>query len=131
MNRRFALPLVLTAALGVGALHVLAQQSGNPRQEGQANPSADPDADRSNAGTAQFPLAAPAGKDSGADTKAPAEAVNKGAVDEKTWKYGHRFDPPPNAKIWNPVKLKMMRGEKLTGGTVSAASDPSTYCAAS
>ena len=129
MNRRFALLLVITAALGVGALHVLAQQSANPRQEGQANPSADPDADRGNAGTAQFPLAAPAGKDSGAVTKAPAGAVNQETVDEKTWKYGHRFDPPPNAKIWNPVKLKMMRGEKLTGGTVSAASDPSTYCA--
>jgi 2-keto-3-deoxy-L-rhamnonate aldolase RhmA len=27
------------------------------------------------------------------------------------------------------VKLKMMRGEKVTGGTVFASSDPSTYCA--
>src|ERR1700733_14301958 len=106
MNFRFASLMVLTAALGVGTLHVLAQQSGNSRQEGQANPSADPDADRSNAGTAQFPLAAPAGKDPGADPKAPAEAVNKRTLDEKTWKYGHRFDPPPNTKIWNPVKLK-------------------------
>src|SRR3984893_1303764 len=129
MNRGFELLLVITAALGVGALHVLAQQSGSSRQEGQANPSADPDADRSNAGTAQFPLAAPGGKDSGAVTKATAGAANQGTVDEKTWKSGHRFDPPPNAKIWNPVKLKMMRGEKVTGGTVSAASDPSTYCA--
>jgi hypothetical protein len=134
MNLRFALPLVLTAALGVGALHVLAQQSANSKQEGskqegQANPSADPDADRGNAGTGQFPLAAQAGKDSGAATKAPAGSVNQGTVDEKTWKYGHRFDPPANAKIWNPVKLKLMRGEKVTGGTVSAASDPSTYCA--
>ena len=34
------------------------------------------------------------------------------------WKYGHDFDAPPNAKIWNPVKLKMMKGEKVTGGTV-------------
>ena len=36
MNRRFAMLLVLTAALGVGTLHVLAQQSGNSKQEGQA-----------------------------------------------------------------------------------------------
>src|ERR1700680_535668 len=129
MNRRFALVLVVTVALGVGALRVLAQQSGNSRQEGQANPSADPDADRSNAGTAQFPLAAPAGKDSGAVTKAPAGAVNQETVDEKNWKYGHRFDPPPNAKIWNPVKLKMMRGEKVTGGTVFSSDSPETYCA--
>jgi 2-keto-3-deoxy-L-rhamnonate aldolase RhmA len=27
------------------------------------------------------------------------------------------------------VKLKMMRGEKVTGGTVFSSSDPSTYCA--
>src|SRR5437016_11677581 len=71
---------------------------------------------------------AAAGKDSGAVTNAPSGAVNQGTIDEKTWKYGHAFDPPPNAKIWNPVKLKLMRGEKVTGGTVSSSSDPSTYC---
>ena len=128
MNRLFALG-VLSAALGFGAVQVPAQQSGNSRQEGQANPAVDPDADRGNTGTAKFPLAAPGGKDSGAITKAPSGAVNQGSIDEKTWKYGHRFDPPANPKIWNPVKLKLMRGEKVTGGTVSAASDPSTYCA--
>lgn len=128
MNRLLTL-LALSTALGFGALHVLAQQSGNSRQEGQGNPAVDPDADRGNSGTMKFPLAAPAGKDSGAITNAPPGAVNHGAIDEKTWKYGHRFDAPPNAKIWNPVKLKLMRGEKVTGGTVSASSDPSTYCA--
>ena len=35
----------------------------------------------------------------------------------------------PAAKIWNPVKLKMMRGEKVTGGTVFSSDDPATYCA--
>ncbi len=30
-------------------------------------------------------------------------------VDPATWKYGPAFDPPANAKIWNPVKLKMMQ----------------------
>jgi len=128
MNRRCAL-LVLSAALGASALHVLAQESGNSRQEGQANPAVDSDADRGNAGMMKFPLAAPAGKDSGALTNAPPASVNQGIIDEKTWKYGHKFEPPPNAKIWNPVKLKIMRGEKVTGGTVSASSDPSTYCA--
>jgi 2-keto-3-deoxy-L-rhamnonate aldolase RhmA len=127
MNRLFTM-LVLSAALGFGVLHVLGQQPGNSRQEGQANPAVDPDANSANAGTMKFPLAAPAGKDSGAISKAPSGAVNQGSIDEKTWKYGRAFAPPANTKIWNPVKLKMMRGEKVTGGTVSAASDPSTYC---
>jgi hypothetical protein len=127
MNRIFTV-LVLSAALGFGVLHVLGQQPGNARQEGQANPSVDPDANNGSAGAMKFPLAAPAGKDSGASTKAPAGAVNQGSIDEKTWKYGRAFAAPPNTKIWNPVKLKMMRGEKVTAGTVSASSDPSTYC---
>src|SRR5580692_9369775 len=94
-----------------------------------APPTADPYANNADAGKLQFPLAAPKGVDSGAITKALANAVNQGAIDEKTWKYGHAWDAPPNSKIWNPVKLKMMKGEKITGGTVFASSDPSTYCA--
>ena len=77
----------------------------------------------------KFPLAAPAGKDSGQITKPPAGAVNQGTLDPAKWKYGPAFDAPPNAKIWNPVMLKMMRGEKVTGGTVSATDSPETYCA--
>src|ERR1019366_7463485 len=46
-----------------------------------------------------------------------------------TWKYGPAFDAPAGSKIWNPVKLKMMRGEKVTGGTVFSSTDPATYCA--
>jgi 2-keto-3-deoxy-L-rhamnonate aldolase RhmA len=127
MNRRFTL-LVLSAALGV--VQVQGQQPGNARPGGQAPATADPYANNADAGTLKFPLAAPAGKDSGAITKAPQGAVNQGIIDEKTWKYGHAFDAPPNAKmIWNPVKLKIMKGEKVTGGTVFASSDPSTYCA--
>ncbi len=78
---------------------------------------------------ARYPLAAKAGEDSHAIDKALPGAVNQGKFDDKTWKYGHAWDPPPGSKIWNPVKLKMMRGEKVTGGTLFAASDPSTYCA--
>ena len=128
MNRLFTF-LIIFAVLGFGAHRALGEQSGNSRQEGQANPAVDPDANNGDSGAMKFPLAAPAGKDSGAVNNAPPGSVNQGTIDEKTWKYGHRFDPPPNAKIWNPVKLKMMRGEKVTGGTVSASSDPSTYCA--
>jgi 2-keto-3-deoxy-L-rhamnonate aldolase RhmA len=109
--------------LGVAAFPALGQNPQQPR----AN--ADPYANNPDAGKLQFPLAAPAGKDSGAITKAPPGAVNQGIIDEKTWKFGHATDAPANGKIWNPVKLKMMRGEKVTGGTVFASSDPSTYCA--
>jgi 2-keto-3-deoxy-L-rhamnonate aldolase RhmA len=77
----------------------------------------------------KYPLAAAAGVDSHAIDKAPAGALNQGKFDDKTWKFGTAWDAPPGSKIWNPVKLKMMKGEKVTGGTLFAATDPSTYCA--
>jgi 2-keto-3-deoxy-L-rhamnonate aldolase RhmA len=77
----------------------------------------------------QFPLAAPAGVDSKAREIAPPGAVNQGPYDMNTWKYGPAFTPPPGTKIWNPVKIKMMQGGKVTGGTVRAAAEPTTYCA--
>jgi 2-keto-3-deoxy-L-rhamnonate aldolase RhmA len=123
MNRRFpvvALTAALTSALGL----VIFQA------QGQAPPAnADPYANNADAGKTQFPLAAPAGKDSGAITKAPAGAVNQGMLDPTKWKYGPAFDAPPNSKIWNPVKIKMMKGEKVTGGTVFSTDSPETYCA--
>jgi len=123
MNRPFIF-LAFFATLGLGLLRLQGQQQG-----GQVSPTADPYANNADAGATKFPLAAPAGKDSGAINHALPGGVNQGVIDEKTWKYGHAFDAPPNSKIWNPVKLKMMRGEKVTGGTVFASSDPSTYCA--
>jgi 2-keto-3-deoxy-L-rhamnonate aldolase RhmA len=77
----------------------------------------------------QFPLAAPAGVDSKAREIAPPGAVNQGPYDMNKWKYGPAFNPPAGAKIWNPVKIKMMQGGKVTGGTVRGAADPTTYCA--
>src|SRR5690348_1394312 len=77
-----------------------------------------------------FPLAAKAGVDSHADKAAPPGAVNQGAFDMNSWKYGHVFDAPATAAIWNPVKLKMMRGEKITSTTVMGNADPEVYCAA-
>jgi 2-keto-3-deoxy-L-rhamnonate aldolase RhmA len=77
----------------------------------------------------KYPLAAKAGEDSHAIDKAPPGAVNQGKFDDKTWKFGHAWDAPPGAKIWNPVKIKMMKGEKVTGGTLFASSDPAIYCA--
>ena len=124
MNHRF--PLVTLAA----GLAFLPFQATGQIPAGQTPPvSADPYANNPDAGRLQFPLAAPAGKDSGAITKALPGGVNQGIIDPATWKYGPAFDAPPNSGIWNPVKLKMMRGEKVTGGTLFGSTDPVTYCA--
>jgi 2-keto-3-deoxy-L-rhamnonate aldolase RhmA len=80
-------------------------------------------------GQTTFPLAAAAGVDSKAKEVAPPGAVNQGAFNPSTWKYGSAFSPPDGTKIWNPVKLKMQQGGKVTGGTLFSATDPATYCA--
>jgi 2-keto-3-deoxy-L-rhamnonate aldolase RhmA len=91
--------------------------------------SADPYANNAAAGTTQFPLAARAGEDSKALLVAPPGAVNQGPFDPATWKYGDAFAAPAGSKIWNPVKLKMQQGGKVTGGTFFSSTDPATYCA--
>jgi 2-keto-3-deoxy-L-rhamnonate aldolase RhmA len=112
------------AAVFIAVLAVRAQNPPPPQ-----TPNADPYFNNAAAGATQFPLAAPAGKDSNARMVAPAGAVNQGPFDAATWKYGGQFDPPSGSKIWNPVKVKMMQGGKVTGGTVFSATDPATYCA--
>ncbi len=116
-------------AVFVMAIVVAAAQN-RPEQTPPGSPTtADPYANNAAPGTTQFPLAAPAGKDSNARGTAPPGAVNQGPFDASAWKYGHAFDAPAGAKIWNPVKLKMTQGGKVTGGTVFSATDPATYCA--
>jgi len=123
----FAVALVC-AVLGIVTA---AQSPSAPAQPApaQARPNADPYANNAVPGTTTFPLAAPAGKDSHARETAPPGAVNQGAYNADTWKYGPAWNPPPGSKIWNPVKIKMMQGGKVTGGTLFSATDPSTYCA--
>ena len=128
--------LFITAALCVVVIGTLASQAQPPappkpqqNPAGQKPATADPYAGNPEAGAGKFPLAAPAGKDSNAKNVAPPGANNQGAFDPATWKYGPAFDAPAGAKIWNPVKLKMMQGGKVTGGTVFGSTDPSTYCA--
>jgi len=126
---------VLFSALACAALAILAfagpssQASQAPQAPQTPAPTADPYANNARPGATQFPLASPAGQDSHARDVAPPGAVNQGAFNVANWKYGGAFDPPAGSKIWNPVKLKMMRGEKVTGGTVFSATDPATYCA--
>ena len=110
-------------------LTVLGMAGSEAQAQNTPAPNADPYANNAAAGSMQFPLAAPAGKDSGAIRTAPSNAVNQGMFDMAKWKYGSDFSAPPNSKIWNPVKVKMMQGAKVTGGTLFGATDPSTYCA--
>jgi len=127
LSRAFVVAVLAGGALGVLQAQNPAGQTAPP-QPAQA-PNADPYFNNAAAGTTTFPLAAPAGADSKAETTAPAGAVNQGAFNPTTWKYGTAFTPPPNATLWNPVKLKMQQGGKVTGGTVFGATDPATYCA--
>lgn len=125
-------PLFLAVVSAVLGISVFAAQAPTPPTPQPAKPqpaTADPYAGNPDAGAAKFPLAAPAGKDSNARHAAPADAVNQGAFDPATWKYGPAFTPPAGTKIWNPVKLKMLQGAKTTGGTLFSATDPSIYCA--
>jgi 2-keto-3-deoxy-L-rhamnonate aldolase RhmA len=122
--------LIATAFGAAAALATLAAQAQNPPpQPATPAPNADPYANNAAAGTTTFPFAAPAGQDSHARDTAPAGSINQGPFDPATWKYGPAFDPPAGAKIWNPAKLKMIQGGKVTGGTVFSATDPATYCA--
>ena len=121
--KRLFLNVTISGALAIVALQAQGQNAPAPR------PSADPYANNADAGKLQFPLAAPAGKDSGAMNTPLAGGLNQGVFDPATWKYGPRFDPPAGSKIWNPVKAKLMQGGKVTGGTVFSATDPLTYCA--
>jgi 2-keto-3-deoxy-L-rhamnonate aldolase RhmA len=128
MMKKLLFPTVACAAFGIAAF--AAQNPPPPAAPStQTAPKADPYANNAPPGTTQFPLAAPAGKDSNARTIAPAGAVNQGPFDMAKWKYGPAFDAPAGSKIWNPVKLKMMAGGKVTGGTLFSATDPATYCA--
>ncbi|HEX6164287.1 MAG TPA: aldolase/citrate lyase family protein [Vicinamibacterales bacterium] len=129
MTKKF---LGVTAAIALSlVVDARTQQPAQPAQPRPTapTPSADPYANNPDAGKTAFPLAAPAGKDSGAKTTAPAGANNQGAFDPATWQYGPSYTPPAGSKIWNPAKLKLMQGGKVTGGTLFSATDPATYCA--
>lgn len=120
------LACAVCVSLGVATL---VAQNAQPAPPNTPAPTADPYFNNPDAGRTQFPLAAPAGKDSNAKAVAPPGSVNQGAFDPATWKYGPAFSAPDGAKIWNPVKLKMLQGGKVTGGTIFSATDPAVYCA--
>src|SRR5205814_4011297 len=116
--KRFLFSAALIAAVSAGTVYL-----GSGQAFSQANE------DEVAARMAKYPLAAKPGEDSHAIDKAPEGATNQGKFDDKTWKFGKAFDAPPGSKIWNPVKLKMMKGEKVTGGTLFSSTEPAVYCA--
>ncbi len=123
--KRWLVTAALSAAMGIVAIPSFAQ---NAPQAAPPKASADPYANNADPGKLKFPLAAPAGKDSGAIQTAPPGAVNTGPFNAAAWKYGPNFSTT-QTKYWNPVKQKLMEGGKVTGGTLFSATDPATYCA--
>ncbi len=119
--KRHLLPIVVVIAT-VCAFPVLGQNAAQPSGQagGPVVPAVSP---------GQFPLAASTGQDTGAISAPLPGAVNQGPFDPATWKYGSAFARPGDQKLWNPVKLKMMQGGKVTGGTVFNTTDPAVYCA--
>src|SRR6478672_10254462 len=126
--RRLFLLGTFAAALAIAAFGFQVQNRPAGQQPPPNAPNADPYINNAAPGTTAFPLAAPVGKDSKALETAPAGAVNQGPFNPATWKYGPAFNAPEGSKIWNPVKLKMMQGGKVTGGTLFSATDPAIYC---
>ena len=137
--KRLLFAVAIVAAIGIVTFRAHAQNAparqGAPaqqpaRQGGAGAPaSADPYANNAAPGATQFPLAAPAGKDSGALQTGLPGSVNQGPYNMDTWKNGGFFNAPAGSKIWNPVKLKMMKGDKVTGGTLFNSTEPAVYCA--
>src|SRR5688572_6068712 len=121
---KYLAPALFVLILGLVAVAQTQNQTQKPQTPNQLDGATEDFAPPSS-----FPLAAPAGTDSRAITQPPPNALNTGPFDPATWKFGTAFNPPPGTKIWNPVKLKMLQGGKVTGGTLFSATDPATYCA--
>jgi 2-keto-3-deoxy-L-rhamnonate aldolase RhmA len=125
MKARY-LAAAMCVALPVVAGVALAQQSGGSGQVQGIGTAGD----GVQAPTSGFPLAAPAGRDSGAISKAPAGATNTGRFNPATWKYGTRYNVEGGVKVWSPVRRKMMNKEKVYSATISGAATPEAYCTA-
>src|SRR3954447_9738875 len=82
MNRSL-LTVVLSLALGMVTISAWGQA---PQPAQTPRPTADPYANNADAGKLRFPLAAPAGKDSGAMKTELPGAANTGPFDAAKWK---------------------------------------------
>lgn len=127
-HRRSTIVMVTALVLAAFVGRARMEQAQAPRPQ-TAAPSADPYANNAAPGASEFPLAARAGVDSKARETAPPGAANTGRFDPAGWKFGNATAPPPNAALWNPAKIKLQAGGKVTGGTLFGSTDPSVYCA--
>ena len=89
--RHLLYSVVICVGLSIGTFMAQTQA---PASQAQPPASADPYANNARPGTLEFPLAAPAGKDSNARMTAPAGAINQGPFNPGSWKYGNAFNPP-------------------------------------
>src|SRR5262245_52605912 len=110
--RRFFVAAIAAGIIGSVALSFQAPTQAQRGQRGQqpapapagttapgATPAAaDPYLNNAAPGTSQFPLAAPAGKDSNSLNTGPPGAQNQGLFDPATWKYGTAFNAPAGSK---------------------------------
>jgi 2-keto-3-deoxy-L-rhamnonate aldolase RhmA len=124
--RQRLVSLTVAGAIALGAFVLEAQDPPRPQAP---TPGADPYVNNPPPATGKFPLAAPTGTDSRAIEIAPPAAINQGPFDPATWRFGPAFTPSDGSKLWNPVRLKLQQGGKVTGGTLFAATDPEIYCA--
>ena len=122
--KRMLFAVALCAALGMVTFYAQAPAAG------QKPASADPYANNPEAGKRNSRSPLRPARTAARRTKPLPGSVNTGAIDPSTWKYGPTESArQQGAKLWNPVKLKLQQGGKVTGGTVFSATDPLTYCA--
>jgi 2-keto-3-deoxy-L-rhamnonate aldolase RhmA len=121
--------LVRLTVAGAIVLSAFVLEAQDPARPQAPTPSADPYVNNPPPTAGKFPIAAPAGTDSRAIEAAPSGAINQGLFNPATWRFGPAFSPPDGSKVWNPVRLKLQQGGKVTGGTLFAATDPEIYCA--
>ena len=122
-----ALALLLAAGMiSVSGQAPAGQAPARPAQ----TPNADPYFNNPDAGATEVP-AGRAGRQGQRRRNDSADRLGEpGPVQSVDLEVRHRRSiRRPTSKVWNPVKLKMQQGGKVTGGTVFAATDPSTYCA--
>ena len=96
--KRMLFALVVCAAVGLSVPGSSAQAP-QPQRPATPAPTADPYATNPNPGATNFPLAATAGKDSGAKQAAPPGATNQGAFDPAKWKCDTAFNAPPGSSV--------------------------------
>src|SRR5262249_61810720 len=112
--RKLLFAAIVCAALGIAAFG--AQTPSAPQQQQPPAPSADPYLNNAAAGATQFPLAAPAGKDSNARAVAPAGGGHHRPLASPTREEGAAVKPPAGPHGRETPHRKHARGGAGAGG---------------